>query len=481
VCAGAGCTPVVTNYVYDNANRLTSVNGVAQTWDNNGNLLNDGASTYTYDAANRLKTVTQGANAYSYVYNGLGDRLSQTVNGVTTQYTLDLNTGLTQVLADGTSTYLYGPTRLGEKQSAGFVYHLPDALGSVRQVTNSTGIVTLTRNYDPYGNVLNTSGTGITSYGYTGEWTDGTGLAHLRSRYYAPGVGRFTSRDTFTGDYNRPITLNKWAYAYANPINYTDPTGKDPGLIALCLAAVALPLDGPVLDLAACGALAVEALFVAGTLTYLASRPACQFPSGFTLHDVPPSVTADEWPTVQVPHYLPGPRLEERPLNPLIFVLENLEPFIESFPLDSGVPPILHTSPFPGQQLQGPTMWMVTTADIATRLQVALGPGQQGRVTMAVGVGEIGGERILLIGTSESNGYIRPSVRPIIVALGLDYNVKVVSGTGHAEENIVNYASSNGVDLLEVSAGRPICHNCEDLIRGAGATPGSVTLRELGR
>jgi len=140
VCAGAGCTPVTTNYVYDNANRLTSVNGVAQTWDNNGNLLSDGASTYSYDAANRLKSVSNQSTVSSYQYNGLGDRLSQTVNGVTTQYTLDpsassgqaLNAGLTQVLADGTNTYLYGSTRIGEKQAGNFVYHLPDALGSVR-------------------------------------------------------------------------------------------------------------------------------------------------------------------------------------------------------------------------------------------------------------------------------------------------------------------------------------------------------------
>jgi len=175
VCAGAGCTPLVTNYVYDNANRLTSVNGVAQTWDNNGNLLSDGASTYSYDAANRLKTVTQGANAYSYVYNGLGDRLSQTVNGVTTQYTLDLNAGLTQVLTDGTNTYLYGPTRIGEKQAGNFVYHLPDALGSVRQLADAGANVTLTRSYEPFGDTLTTTGTGNTTFGFAGEQRDASG------------------------------------------------------------------------------------------------------------------------------------------------------------------------------------------------------------------------------------------------------------------------------------------------------------------
>jgi YD repeat-containing protein len=51
-------------------------------------LLSDGVNTYTYDAANRLVSVT------SNQYSGLGDRLTETVNGVTTTFTMDLNTGL---------------------------------------------------------------------------------------------------------------------------------------------------------------------------------------------------------------------------------------------------------------------------------------------------------------------------------------------------------------------------------------------------
>lgn len=91
-------------YTYDDLNRLTSVNDVAYTWDNNGNLLNDGVNTYAYDSANRLTSVLDPSSAVSYTYNGLGDRLSQ--DGV--NYTLDLNAGLTQVLSDETTSYTYG-------------------------------------------------------------------------------------------------------------------------------------------------------------------------------------------------------------------------------------------------------------------------------------------------------------------------------------------------------------------------------------
>ena len=50
----------------------------------------------------------------TYSYNGIGDRLSQTVNGVPTNYILDLNAGLTQVLDNGTTTT---PTVLGASPS----------------------------------------------------------------------------------------------------------------------------------------------------------------------------------------------------------------------------------------------------------------------------------------------------------------------------------------------------------------------------
>jgi RHS repeat-associated protein len=221
-----------TSYGYDIANRLTSVGGVTTTWDANGNLLSDGVNTYAYDASNRLKTVSGAGYAASYGYNGMGDRLSQTVNSQTTNYTLDFHVGLTQVLEDDTNTYLYGRGRIGEEQpvsgAAGFVLHLGDALGSVRQVVDGTGEVTLAKDYEPYGEVLSASGDGETSYAFTGEMQDSSGLIHLRACYYQPSIGRFQTRDTWAGDFNQPMSYNKWLYSYSNPVVYIDSTGFAP-------------------------------------------------------------------------------------------------------------------------------------------------------------------------------------------------------------------------------------------------------------
>jgi hypothetical protein len=50
-------------------------------------------------------------------------------------------------------------------------------------------------------------------------------LTYLRARHYAPSIGRFLTRDTWTGDINQPMSLNPWNYGHSNPVNYVDPSG----------------------------------------------------------------------------------------------------------------------------------------------------------------------------------------------------------------------------------------------------------------
>jgi len=113
--------------------------------------------------------------------------------------------------------------------AANWAYHNHDALGSLRQLTDSEGTVTLTKSYLPYGDELSSSGVGASSYGFTGEMYDNyIKLIYLRSRYYAPETGRFLTRDTWQGDYYKPMSYNLWLYTYGNPVSYTDPSGYFP-------------------------------------------------------------------------------------------------------------------------------------------------------------------------------------------------------------------------------------------------------------
>ena len=95
-----------TNYQYDSANRLSNVNGQTYTWDNNGNLLNDGSALYRYDRANRLISTTLNSTTSLFNYNGDGVRLKQIVAGVVTTYTQDVAAPLPVVLQSKTDTYI---------------------------------------------------------------------------------------------------------------------------------------------------------------------------------------------------------------------------------------------------------------------------------------------------------------------------------------------------------------------------------------
>jgi len=216
-------------YTYDTANRLTSVDGVPFTWDANGNLLSDGVSSYIYDPANRLKYVIQGEAeplAYTFTYDGLGNRVGQTVpDGTSYNYALDLAAALTQLLDDGTNTYLYGRARIGEEQPEGWQYHLGDALGSVRELTDSTGAVGLAQSLEPFGSEMFSMGSASTAYSFTGEQADATGLVYLRARYYAPRRGRLLSSDQWPGAVVSPPSLHRWLYVRNNPVNFKDPSG----------------------------------------------------------------------------------------------------------------------------------------------------------------------------------------------------------------------------------------------------------------
>jgi YD repeat-containing protein len=112
------------------------MDGTTYTWDDGfakgkaGNLLSDGLNTYSYDAANRLIAVSNAQIEVEYGYNGLGERLRQTVDSTTTNFTADLEGGLSQVLSDGTHTYLYGNGRMAQFAETETGYFLGDALGS---------------------------------------------------------------------------------------------------------------------------------------------------------------------------------------------------------------------------------------------------------------------------------------------------------------------------------------------------------------
>lgn len=65
--------------------------------------------------------------------------------------------------------------------------------------------------------------------GFQGDLTDSsTGLFDLGTRFYAPTLGRFTTRDSVFGSPSSPMSLNQFTYGAGNPVSSIDPNGMCP-------------------------------------------------------------------------------------------------------------------------------------------------------------------------------------------------------------------------------------------------------------
>jgi len=256
-------------FAYDGDNKISSLNGSAGnvSYDANGNLtkltVNGKTQQYVYDAANRLTSVKNGAGTViaSYTYDGDGQRLTKTVGSETITYHYfkgqlmyeTSNQYADKVTARYTRTpegkllsiYIFRP--VGEYWN--YYYYHYNAHGDVVAVTDSNGALYRQYAYDPYGNVISVKdGAGDSidmsadddfnhAYTYAGyRYDKETGLYFLNARYYNAGIGRFLTKD-IVASAKDPQTLNRYAYAKGDPINYVDPDGDFPILIGALVGA----------------------------------------------------------------------------------------------------------------------------------------------------------------------------------------------------------------------------------------------------
>jgi YD repeat-containing protein len=152
-----------------------------ESYDLNGNARASAGHTYLYDFENRIKSAD--GNAVRIVYDGDGNLASKTAGGVTTRYLVDdLNaTGFSQVLEEVVNgevqkQYTYGLSIISQRQKIDGVwttsFYSMDAQGSVRQLTNTDGVVTDTYEYDAFGKLISQTGATPNVYLYTGERFD---------------------------------------------------------------------------------------------------------------------------------------------------------------------------------------------------------------------------------------------------------------------------------------------------------------------
>jgi RHS repeat-associated protein len=224
-------------------NTPTSAPATSFTYDGNGSRTNsttaaDGttpavSTSYTYDPQGNLAGVTLPGTSpasVAYISDGDGLRQSRTTGSTTTNFVWDVSGGLPLLIDDGTHSYLYGPSSAPLAQiddSSGVTQYLHgDNIGSTRLITDASGTVVATIEYDPYGILAGHTGTAASQIGYSGNWTDpDSGLVYLRARDYDPSTGQFLTVDPAVDTTGQP-----YAYVANDPLTLTDPTGLCVGM-----------------------------------------------------------------------------------------------------------------------------------------------------------------------------------------------------------------------------------------------------------
>lgn len=84
---------------------------------------------------------------------------------------------------------------------------------------------------------LHSTGTTFNEFLFAGEQFDSDlGLYYNRARYLKVSTGRFWTMDTYAGNPHDPLSLHKYLYTAANPVNHADPSGNDFDLESLSIA-----------------------------------------------------------------------------------------------------------------------------------------------------------------------------------------------------------------------------------------------------
>jgi RHS repeat-associated protein len=255
---------------YDVYGNLTSTSKLGQTvllpttagtnhletlgYDASGNLITAGTLRYAYDAVGMLNTVHAGTTAQPriiYAYTADDERLfAFDVSTGTTHWTLR---GLdNKVLRDFKQTgptwsverdYVYrdGLLLAALKPGGAAEHYTLDHLGTPRLITDASGHKVGYHVYWPFGEEWSpgTAQEGaplkFTGHERDADPTGGTApLDYMHARYYAAGWGRFGAVDPGKDwDATRPQSWNLYTYVRNNPLNATDPTGRQQSVEAM--------------------------------------------------------------------------------------------------------------------------------------------------------------------------------------------------------------------------------------------------------
>ena len=184
-----------------------------------------------------LTAATESTTAATYVYDADGLLVRRVEGGAETRYLWDKSEGgVPRVLATYDASgvllesFVWDAHGLLQVRSGGATSTvIRDRLGSIRGLTDGTGAVTDTYQYDAYG--APSGGTGTTSlpFGWEGHlYDEDFGVYYAQARWYDPDASRFLSRDPAPGRADAPLTLHPYLYGRGDPIHWVTPPVTSP-------------------------------------------------------------------------------------------------------------------------------------------------------------------------------------------------------------------------------------------------------------
>ena len=193
------------------------------------NRLNENVVNH-YNALNQLTKTLARDSKVSFTYDAEGLRTSKTVNGEKTVFVWDGDQLVMELSESGKvqKRYVRGNDLIYADKGAGTVkqYYIKNPHGDVVQLTDENGKVIKTYEYDSFGNEVNPDRKDGNPFRCCGEYYDKeTDTIYLRARYYQPYLGRFLTRDTYTGEEDDPLSLHLYTYCGNDGVNRIDPGG----------------------------------------------------------------------------------------------------------------------------------------------------------------------------------------------------------------------------------------------------------------
>jgi len=225
--------------------KLSWSQGEAYTYDGAGNLTKNSTTAFTYNQAQQMTKALRGGVTTDYTYAGADQKavLSESVSAGTEYRTVygkadgNGNPQIVTYTGGNSSSHVFSDPVTGQASllttSTDVVsMYLWDGLGNPVGLLTDGASNPVLATYDPNGLRALTaanSDTGVAQNPYAfkaGIYDRGTGLVKFGLRWYDVATGAWTQQDTLDAPLD-PGNANRYGFAANDPVNNTDPTGKN--------------------------------------------------------------------------------------------------------------------------------------------------------------------------------------------------------------------------------------------------------------